>query len=242
MSEPLVTVLMATYNQAGYCRQALDSLGAQTLPSDDFEVIVINDGSADETSVILNEYTGWIRLLERDNRGLVASCNEGLALARGGYFARLDSDDSVVPEWLGGLVEALQANPAACCAYPDRYEVHDDERRFVGAEPGNLYSLQACGTVIRTDALRAVGGFRPFYWEEYDLYLRLREVGEFVHVAQALYLYRKHAGSMTHALSERLEGWVQLAREWGADTLRSAGFDRDLDKALRLFEAESTHQ
>jgi len=242
MSTLLVTVVMATYNQATYLRQALNSLRAQTLSHDDFEVIVINDGSTDKTSEILWDYRGWIHLIERENLGLIASCNQGLSLARGCYFARLDSDDFVAPEWLECLVEALQSNSDACCAYPDRYEVHGDEWRYVKAQPGNLYSLEACGTLFRTDALRQVGGFRPYYWEEYDLYLRLRQVGEFAHVSRPLYMYRRHADSMTYAASTRLDGWLQLAREWGVDTLKSAGFDRDLDKALQLLEEESKCQ
>jgi glycosyltransferase involved in cell wall biosynthesis len=227
---------MATYNQARYLRQALDSLRAQTLPCNDFEVIVINDGSTDGTSEILRDYKGWIHLIEHENRGLVASCNEGLTLARGEYFARLDSDDFVAANWLECLVEALRSNPNACCAYPDRYEVYDDQWRYVRAQPGNLYSLEACGTLFRTDALREVGGFRPFYWEEYDLYLRLCKVGEFIHVQKPLYMYRKHPDSMTCNMSKRLEGWLQLAKEWGVDTLKVAGFHPDLDKVLQLLE------
>lgn len=240
MSKPLATVVMATYNQARYLRQALDSLRAQTLSYDDFEVIVINDGATDETPEILQEYKGWIHLVERENRGLVASCNEGLALARGRYFARLDSDDFVAPEWLECLVKALQSGPDACCAYPDRYEVQGDEYRYVEAQPGNLYSLEACGTLFRTDVVKTVGGFHSFYWEEYDLYLRLRQLGTFIHLPQPLYMYRRHSDSMTHSASKRREGWLQLAREWGIDILKSVGFDPDLDEALQLSKEGSS--
>ncbi len=65
---PLVSVVMATYNQCAYIRQALDSLKAQTLAAWDFEVIVVNDGSTDNTSKILDDYRGWIRVVEKENR------------------------------------------------------------------------------------------------------------------------------------------------------------------------------
>ena len=238
MSKPLISVVVATYNQARYLRQALDSLRLQILPPDEFEVIVINDGSTDKTSEILQDYRGWIHLRERENRGLIASCNEGLAVARGHYFARLDSDDFVAANWLRCLAEAVELNPKACCAYPDRYEGEEETWHYVKAQSDNLYSLEACGTLFRTDVVRQVGAFRPFYWEEYDLYLRLRHQGEFVHVPQPLYMYRKHAASMTCDLSDRLEGWLQLAKEWGPDTLGSVGFDDELDKALQWLEEE----
>ena len=238
---PLVSVVMATYNQCAYIRQALDSLKAQTLAAWDFEVIVVNDGSTDNTSKILDDYRGWIRVVEKENRGLVASCNEGLALSRGRYFGRVDSDDFVAPEWLERLLTVLQANANACCAFPDRYEIQGERRRRVRAEASNLYWLEACGTVFRTDLVRKAGGFRPFYWEEYDLYLRLRPYGDFVHVPEAIYMYRKHAGAMTEKASKRIEGWLELAREWGGSTLKSVGSNPDLTRALKLLEKEGEY-
>jgi glycosyltransferase involved in cell wall biosynthesis len=238
MKDPLVTVLVATYNQARFVRQALDSLFAQTMPPGDFEIIVVNDGSTDGTSAILQDYKDQIHLVERGNRGLIASCNEGLALAKSKYFARLDSDDFVAPEWLACLVEALHSAADACCAYPDRYEIRGEQWLPVKARPDNLYSLEACGTLFRTEMLRKIGGFRDFYWEEYDLYLRLSQVGRFLSVPRFLYMYRKHPDSLTHSASNRRKGWLQLLRVWGADVLRKAGFNSDLDEAIRMMEAK----
>ena len=84
--------------------------------------------------------------------------------------------------------------------------------------------------------MRRVGGFRPFYWEEYDLYLRLRAAGEWVHVPLPLYAYRKHDASMSARASDRMNGWLQLAMEWGADTLRSSGAELEMEQALTLLE------
>src|SRR5689334_20413639 len=103
MTAPQITVLVAAYNQGSYLSQALDSLKAQTLSAQAFEVIVINDGSTDETASVLNKYP-WITRRDRENRGLVNTCNEGLQLARGAYFARLDSDDYAAPTWLASLL------------------------------------------------------------------------------------------------------------------------------------------
>lgn len=233
---PLVTVLVATYNQSQYLPFALDSLLAQTLLPGSFEVVVINDGSTDDTPAVLETYRDRLLVLHRPNRGLVATCNEGLDLARGRYFTRLDSDDLVVPEWLECLVKTLESDSAACCAYPDRYELHGRQQVPVDTDAENLYWLVACGTLFRTETLRAIGGFRPFYWEEYDLYLRLRQVGGFLHVPQPLYIYRKHELSMTNNSESRTEGWLQLAREWGADTLRSAGTHQEMEEALLALE------
>ncbi|MFH1744532.1 MAG: glycosyltransferase family A protein [bacterium] len=244
MAKPIVSVVMSTYNQAEYLEQALDSLQAQTIPRKDFEIIVVNDGSTDGTSEILRKRNGSIRLFEEDeNRlGLPASCNLGLDVAGGRYFARVDSDDFVSPEWLERLIEPLETETGARYAYPDRYEMQGEERRYVPAQPGNMYSLEACGTLFRTENLRRVGGYGNFYWEEYDLYLRLGGLVPSIHVPEPLYVYRRHAASMTHKAEKRLEGWLQLCRQWGVDTLKSAGSRPDLDEAIQLMEGDETVQ
>jgi glycosyltransferase involved in cell wall biosynthesis len=240
VNAPVVTVCMATLNQAEYLTQALTSLQAQTLARDRYEVVVIDDGSNDETPRLLLEWSPVIRLLSRDNRGLVASCNEGLGLARGRYFARVDSDDVVAPNWLASMVTALDETPDACLAYPDRIEIDVRSRRRINCNAADIYSLQACGTVFRTDVLRRIGGFRPFYWEEYDLYLRLRAAGEWVRVPLPLYVCRKHDASMTARASDRINGWLQLAMEWGADTLRSSGAEFEMEQAMALLEGRQS--
>jgi glycosyltransferase involved in cell wall biosynthesis len=234
---PDLTVCMATRNQSQYLSHALTSLQAQTLERERYEVIVIDDGSDDETLNILRTWTPWIRLVSRGNRGLVASCNEGLDLAKGRYFARMDSDDAVHPAWLACMVRALDDAPQSCLAYPDRIEMEGLSSRRVRCDAADIYSLQACGTVFRADVLRHAGGFRPFFWEEYDLYLRLRNAGAWEHVPLPLYTYRKHDAAMTADADARLSGWKQLASEWGADTLRACGSHSEMERSLMLFES-----
>lgn len=233
MKPPQITVLIATFNQSRFICNAMDSLVAQTLPKENFEIIVINDGSTDDTSFALSAYRDSIRLIERENRGLVATCNEGLELARGSYFARVDSDDWVAPEWLECLLNAITGNPEACCVYPDRYEVFGERQHYIKAEPGNIYTLEACGTLFITEGLRKAGGFRPFLLEEYDLYLRLQKEGVFTHFPRPLYMYRKHSESMTYSEAWRRKAWHELLREWGAEALLSAGSDPDLKDVLQ---------
>jgi glycosyltransferase involved in cell wall biosynthesis len=231
-ASPNVSVIVATYNQAQFLGQALDAILMQTLSPDEFEVIVINDGSTDSTSEILRRYTTKITCLEQSNQGLAKSCNIGLEQARGKYMVRIDSDDVVDRDLLYIEKRILDENPDACCVYSDRYEVHDGEKRKVKVGTDNVYDLIASGTMFRTQTVRAVGSYRPFYWEEYDLYLRLMEKGRFLHIPIPLYSYRKHGQSTTNKEEERLRGWVELAEEWGIQKLRAAGSNPELDKAI----------
>lgn len=212
--------------------QALRSLLAQTLPREQSEIIVVDDGSTDDTAEVLARFAKDVRALRQPQRGLVAAVNAGLKLARGRYFVRVDADDQAAPDLLALGCRLLSANPQGVCVFSDHFEVRDGRRVRKRTDPQNLYTLIACGTTFRTALLREVGGYRKLYWEEYDLYLRLREHGEFLHLPLPLYFYRKHSMSMTHRAGERKRGWQELIDYWGADRLRSAGRSEELDRIL----------
>src|ERR1700722_3648940 len=96
---PTVSVVMAVYNGEKYLREAVESGLARGFR--DFEFIIIDDGSTDRSLTILEGYAHAdlrIRLLSRPNRGLTASLNEGLELARGDFVARMDCDDICLPD------------------------------------------------------------------------------------------------------------------------------------------------
>lgn len=233
MTQVLISVVMATHNQESFLQKAVESVLEQDLDRSRFEVIVINDGSSDGSAEILSRFGGAIHLIEHENRGLVSCCNEGLAVARGRYFARVDSDDLVDPTWLSLLLEVLESRAGACAAAPDRWEVTAEGREYVAVDPRNVFSLEACGTLFRTAALIRAGGFRHFYWEEYDLYLRLRSAGDLVRVPRGLYLYRKHSEGMTADFDRRAAGWRELLEEWGPAALLEAGYDAELHRIVR---------
>jgi len=113
MQRPLITVLIPAFNAASTIERALDSVLAQTY--DDYEIIVVDDGSRDATSEIVAGYDNdRIRLLRlASNQGASSAVNEGLAAARGELVAFLDADDEWLPTKLAKQVEALSRNPAA---------------------------------------------------------------------------------------------------------------------------------
>jgi glycosyltransferase involved in cell wall biosynthesis len=114
---PIVSVLMPTYQQAAFIRRALESLRAQTLAA--WELIVVDDGSTDETATILTGYDDARIHVVRNtrNQGLGAALNQATALARGRYLAYLPSDDLYDPDHLARLVALLDARPEVYLAY-----------------------------------------------------------------------------------------------------------------------------
>lgn len=230
---PIVSVIIAAYNQGRYLEEALRSVFCQSLPPEEFEVIVINDGSTDNTSAILKKCQDKIIVIEQSNQGLSKSCNLGLSKARGRYFIRLDSDDWMDPDLLRLEKEALDKNPQACCACCDRYEIIEGKQRRIQVRKENLYDLIACGMMFRTERVRAAGGYRSVYWEEYDLFLRLKEEGEFLYLPKPLYYYRRHEENMTNKGDRRHQGWMEFIHEWGKEKVLSLGRDPELEKIAR---------
>src|SRR6266550_5112154 len=93
-STPKISVVMPAYNAGAYIDEAISSILKQTFH--DFEFIIINDGSSDDTASILKRYEesdGRIRVFHQENQGMIAALNCGCRLARGEYIARMDADD-----------------------------------------------------------------------------------------------------------------------------------------------------
>jgi glycosyltransferase involved in cell wall biosynthesis len=190
---PVVSVLMPVFNGGQLVGRAVDSILAQTLT--DFELIVIDDGSTDETSAELSDRVGdpRLRVVTHDgNHGLVASLNEGLALCRAELVARLDADDSSSPTRLARQVAVFRTRPqVVLCA--SAYDRVDPAGRLIrrGVPPRTHAALAVAmltgnralhsTAMFRRDAVRDIGGYRDSWFpvEDYDLWLRLLEVGEF---------------------------------------------------------------
>lgn len=116
---PSVSVIVPIYNAQRYIRRCLDSIRAQTFQN--FEVIMINDGTTDSSADIAAEYTAdpRFKLYNQDNRGVGCTRNRALEIARGEYVAFVDSDDAIVPEHLEKLYAAASKENAdiVCCSY-----------------------------------------------------------------------------------------------------------------------------
>ena len=139
MSYPKVSIIMATYNRSATIKRAIDSMLAQTLR--DFEFIIVDDGSSDETPQVLSECAAAdarIRLLRQENKGLAAARNAGADKARGKYLAFMDDDDISLPLRLERQVGFLRNNPdyAAChCDYSNVMPTDEISKYDITAKP-----------------------------------------------------------------------------------------------------------
>lgn len=216
-AEPLVSIIMPAYNHARYVREALRSVAAQTYPN--IELIVIDDGSKDETPQIIEatlaEFGSNMRVVfkTQENAGLCTTLNRALDLAEGVFVQFLASDDAYLPEKTARSVAALStAATDVAAAYRDGYLFDETSRRrgmfsekYRVPLGRNTHRelvvanwLPAMGILYRREALIALGGFDPdLKFEDWDLLLRLTRTHRITRIPDKLFLYRFHSSNMT---------------------------------------------
>lgn len=218
-----ITICIATYNQSIFLEEAINSALTQDYPRKLFEIIVINDGSIDNTSEILSKYGKEIKVIHQKNHGLPEACNRGIEEAMGEYFIRLDSDDIFAPKIITYLSRVLDLDYKTVAAFSDRVVFFNNHQETILVPEKDLYSMIGCGVMMRTEQLRQLGGYRKVFWEEYDLFIRLSKLGSFKHVQQPFYYYRRHNKNMTSDIELRKKGWLELISIHGKDAIIKAG-------------------
>ncbi len=131
MESLTVTVLITTYNYAKFIEQAIDSVLSQDYPLERIQIVVVDDGSTDDTSQRVKKYGSSIEYFLKQNGGQASALNFGLAKASGEIVALLDADDMFVPSKLASIAEAFQKNPTIGMVYHQMFEwdVQSNERR-----------------------------------------------------------------------------------------------------------------
>jgi glycosyltransferase involved in cell wall biosynthesis len=215
---PLVSVVIATYNTGRFLPETLDSVLAQTYRH--YEIIVVDDGSTDDTLVRIQTYLSNIRFVQRAHRGLAAARNAGLQMATGDYIALLDADDLWLPDKLAVQVEIARREPAsgmiACdgeefgTAMSRPFLLYRDVATALHAAPhrevtGNFHRAFIrfvpircpAQTLIPRSVVEAIGPFGDFEAQDYDYYLRLSARFPVTFHAHALVRCRDREDSMS---------------------------------------------
>jgi glycosyltransferase involved in cell wall biosynthesis len=211
---------MPVYNAQPYVAQAIESILAQTFR--DFDFIVIDDGSTDNTLAILEQFAkrdSRIRLISRPNTGIVGALNDGLAVAQGDYIARMDADDRCEPNRFALQLSRLRADNSivalGSCAMmidPDGAPLgpalvplsHEEieVRHLAGAS-----SIFHPAVLMHTSVLRKLGGYREGFCpcEDFDLWLRLGEVGRLENLPERLFIWRRTATGIVASQTDRMK-------------------------------------
>lgn len=214
---PLVSVLITSYNHEKWLAQCLDSALSQTYLNR--EIIVVDDGSSDGSQQILKSYGDQITLIENNpNIGTYPSLNKALSFAKGEYVAILNSDDYWDPKKLELQVDLMQKNSSLvfCHTFGDFVDANGETItgtpmgfEFPRTPTGDCFSIFvanntaiASSVLAKTDAVQSVGGFDGTFKNlgDWDLWLKLSEIGGVGFVDEKLTFYRIHGSNTIHGV------------------------------------------
>ncbi len=235
-SSPLVSVVMSVYNGEKYLRDAIDSILNQTY--ENFEFIIINDGSTDATSKILSEYRqkdNRVIVHAQENMGLTKSLNKGCNFAKGEFIARMDADDISLPTRIEKQVQYLFGHPeigligtyVENLGQPERKlkkpAIPDDDR-FLRNYLTTKNSVFTHGSVMfRKSIFDKAGGYRFPFSEDHELWLRMLQYCRLGIVQEILYRFRPVEGSFSYRHHPFQMKFGKLARQ--CHLLRERGQD-----------------
>ena len=207
---PTISIIIPAYNARKTIIKTIESVRQQTHT--DWELIIINDGSTDDTIEVAKSIEdSRIRVFDYLNGGVATARNRGIERATGDYIAFLDADDTWTSNKLELQLKALQQNPQASVAYSWTYFLYEATGVCSPSEPiyhqGNVYTellsnnflCSGSNPLIRSEAIDAVGFFDSSFphCADWDYYLRLAGLYEFVVVPQHQIYYLQSANSMT---------------------------------------------
>ena len=197
--DTMVSIIITAYNYGRYIERALRSCLDQSIPNKQYEIIIVNDCSTDNTVAILDNYQNDARIYHLEkNVGLSAARNFGVRKAKGQYVVFLDADDYLHRETIQVQQLFLDENHALNAVAIDYYLVDDLEnhRERIKADEKPI----ACGIMFRKDLLIEIGLYDENFKarEEEDLRIRFLEKFNIYNIPLPLYRYRRHDNNLTN--------------------------------------------
>lgn len=229
-----VSIVLPTYNHLKYLPSAIQSILNQTF--EDFELIIINDGSTDLTEAFLsNIENSNIHVINQNNQGISNALNNGFALAQGEYWTWTSADNIVGPTWLEELVKALDTSPSEIGYAFSLYACIDENGKILQVEHqcfDTYRLLLRCGIasfLYKSEVAKKVGLYDPTLHgaEDLDMWIRMSQVTRAIHVDSVLYYYRWHANTLTKKIPEVV---LSSTRRVILKYMNSTGGKLDIDR------------
>jgi len=206
--QPKLSVIIASYNHQDYIAETLRSLEEQTYQ--DFEIIIIDDGSTDRTVEVAKSAQSRAQIYTQENQGVVAARNRGVSLAKGRYICFVDSDDVVLPERFAKQVVLLEGEPELGLVFADALII-DSQGKEIGkfgdvypVVPGvvaQMLAMHYCFTpmitvMVRADVLRKTGPFeKPGPISDYMKWIEVAHISKVHYDPEPLGCWRRHQAS-----------------------------------------------
>ncbi len=201
-----ISIVVPVFNCERYIASTLDSI-LQNTKKIEYEIIVVNDGSTDNTTKILEEYKEHIRIIEQENQGEAAAVNKGVSMSAMKYALILSADDPCPEsELFANAIDILDMNQGIVCVYPD-WTILDEDGRQLSEISTREFSRKTLvedflcipgpGSVFRVSSFKRVGGRNPKikFISDYEFWLRLSTIGSFRRIPKNLAYWRLHSDS-----------------------------------------------
>lgn len=217
-SIPLVSVIIPCYNHEKYIGRCIRSLLNQDINKGDYEIIVIDDGSTDNSSKVLNNFKNDINLIKNDNNcGLPASLNKAIKISRSPFIIRVDSDDYVNSDFISLPLKFLTNNSDIDAIACDYFEVNESEEiiRKVSCDEEPI----ACGIMFRIEHIIEIGLYDEEFllYEEIDLRNRFLKNYKIERLHMPLYRYRQHSNNITRNFDAKKKYGILLDQKHGTN-------------------------
>jgi glycosyltransferase involved in cell wall biosynthesis len=208
LSAPKTSICIPTYNRKDYLVETLESVFAQTYR--DYEVVIVDDGSTDDTEQMIKQNNYPIRYFWQKNQGEPAARNKLIDLARGEYITFIDSDDLLFPDAVEELMNIVESDDSDVVAYSSYVGIDKDGRNvkrkshkmpsgYIAAELFEYIYVHSCGTMCKKKLLEEVGGFDTSLpvCSPYALWLELSLKYKFISAAKPTFKRRRHSENLS---------------------------------------------
>ncbi len=198
-----ISVIIPVFNQEKYLARCLRSIIFQSFKRDDYEIIVIDDCSTDNTAFVISQFKDeLITITNKKNLGLPSCLNKGIKKLNSQYFVRLDADDYVNEKFLE-ILYLFVSNNKEQQAFACDYHLIDENEKIIKTE-NCMKKPIGCGIIFKTDDLINLGLYDKSFLlnEEKDLRTRFEKKYKIGRIALPLYRYRKHRYNMTNDLKK----------------------------------------
>jgi len=206
--KPRLSVIIASYNHQDYIAETLKSLEQQTFQ--DFEIIVVDDGSTDKTVEVVKNFPSRAQIFTQENQGVVTARNRGASLAKGEYICFVDSDDVVLPDRFERQVAALDSDPELGLVFADALIIDSASRQIgkfsdvypvVPGDVAEMLAMHYCFTpmitvMVRAEVLKKTGPFeKPGPISDYMKWIEVAHLSKVYYDPQPLGCWRRHQTS-----------------------------------------------
>jgi len=221
-----ISIIIPAYNYSKYVCEAIDSALNQSIPC---EVIVVDDGSKDNTRELCNAYGNKIKYIYQDNAGLSAARNTGVRHSKGDYIICLDADDTIDPTYAEKCMNKMQEGYDIVCSQWLEYQ--DDENSnlpdyirtidtsHLAYDDFKVANRIICASMFKKEYWGKIGGFdenMKFGYEDFSAWRQMTKIGAKVGVVpEVLFFYRKHGKSMINGSVEKHEMLMKYMDEKG---------------------------